>query len=185
MPDGELLNGAGEELARHLLEAHDVFGRLWKLHDEGNEDDVIMAKAVLGKIHPANITIQELHFTLQALLNLYYPTDDAKRTGPLHYYHQREWKIIPNFSFDGKTWHYPGLTPGQRANLLQINPAFFEAVIGGKPRVDHCCRFHDVGGKNVIDSIRRIIVPEEVIDAAREIAATRGRNIEIVSAKAV
>ena len=148
LEDGELFNGAGEMLARHLLEAHDDLKRLWKLHDEGTEGEVKLAKAVLGKIHTAKITVQELHFTLQALLNLYYPTDDAKWTGPLHYYHQHEWKIIPNLTFD-RTWHYHPLTSEQRSDLLQINPAFFGTVIQGKLRVDYCSCFLDVGGKNV------------------------------------
>ena len=158
---------------------YDDLRRLWKLHDEGAEDEMRLAKSLLAKIHPAKITIQELHFTLQALLNLYYPTDDAKWTGPLHYYHQHEWKIIPNLTFD-RTWHYKSLTPEQRSSLLQINPAFFGADIQGNPRVDYCSCFSDVGGKNVVDSMRRIIVPDDVLDDARKIIATRGRSIEVV-----
>src|SRR5437899_4649908 len=111
-------------LARHLLEAHNLLGLLWDLHDKGEEEKKKLAKAVLDEIHPSKIPIQTLHFTLQALLNLYYPTDDPERTAPLHYYQQREWKIVPNLSFAGN-WHYRDLRPEERAALLQISPDFF------------------------------------------------------------
>lgn len=183
LPDGEIFNPAGETLARTLLEAHNDLGRLWELHDNGTDEDKNLAKAVLAKIHPSKITIQELHFTLRALLNLYYPTDDAKRTGPLHYYQQREWKIVPNLSFHGQ-WHYPSPNPEESEKLLQLNRDFFGAILRDKPRVDYCC-FFTVDGKNVVDFARRIIVPDAVADDAKRIVAARGRNFEVVSESTV
>src|SRR5207249_1603232 len=145
--------------------------------DRGADEEKKLAKALLDKIHPSKIPIQILHFTLRALLNLYYPTDDPKRTGPLHYYQQREWKIVPNLSFRGQ-WHYPPPNPEESEKLRQVNPDFFGAMIHGKPRVDHCC-FFTVDGKNVVDLVRRIIVPDAVVDDAKKIVTARGRNFDV------
>ena len=183
LPNGEIFNEAGGMLARHLLEAHNVLKDLWILHDCGADEKKKLAKAVLDEIHPSKIPIQTLHFTLQALLNLYYPTDDPERTGPLHYYQQREWKIVPNLSYGGQ-WHYPPPTPEEATKLLQINPDFFAKVIQGKPRVEQCS-FFTVDGKNLVDFVRRIIVPDAVLDDARQIVATRARAIEVTPATIV
>lgn len=180
LPNGEIFNEAGEVLARNLLEAHNVLGKLWNLHDGAVEEKKNLAKALLAEIHPSKIPIQILYFTLQALLNLYYPTDDPKRTPPLGYYQQREWKIVPNLSFRGQ-WHYPSPNAEESTKLLKINPGFFGAVIQGKPRVEHC-QFFTVDGKNIVDSVRRIVVPDAVVEEAKKMVAGRGRNFLVVAA---
>lgn len=181
LPNGELLNDSGETLARHLLETYRDLKRLWDLKDRGTTRQIKLANTVLKKIHPSRIQIQKLYFALQALLNLYYPTDDQKWTGALHYYHQREWKIIPNFAYKN-TWHYKALTKTQRSELLKLNPKFFNAKLNGKPRVDLCSCFYDVGEKNIIESIRRIIVPDDALKEARRLVATHGRKIKVIPA---
>jgi hypothetical protein len=182
LPTGEIFNTAGEGLARTLLEAHNVLGGLWNLCEQGPEDRKKVVTALLDEIHPSKIPIQILYFTLQALLNLYYPTDDPQRTVPLHYYQQREWKIVPNLSYRGQ-WHYPSPTPDESTRLIEINPGFFGEIILGKPRVEHCC-FFTVDGKNVVDFVRRIIVPDEALDCAKRIATRRGRSFEVISLSA-
>lgn len=181
LPNGGLLNDSGESLVRHLLEAYGDLRRLWDLKDKGTNKQIALANAVLKKIHPSGIPIQKLYFALQALLNLYYPTDDKKWTGPLHYYHQREWKIIPNFAYKN-TWHYKPLTEEQRTELLKINRKFFYAKINGKPRVDLCSCFYDVGGKNIVASIRRIIVPDDVVKEATSLVVAHRRKIKVIPA---
>lgn len=181
LPDGAMLNDSGETLARHLLETYRDLKRLWDLKDRGTAKQIKLANTVLKKIHPSGIPIQKLFFALQALLNLYYPTDDQKWTGPLHYYHQREWKIIPNFAFKD-TWHYKALTKTQRSQLLKLNPKFFNTKLKGKPRVDLCSCFYDVGEKNIVESIRRIIVPDDVLNEVKKLVAKRGRIIKVIPA---
>jgi len=115
LPGGQMLDTAGSELARHMLGVHDCLRRLWMMHDEGNRREKKLAVAVLKKIKPEKRkTVQELLFTMQALLNLYYPTDDARWTKPLGYYEQREWKITPNFVHK-RVWHYRYLTRKEKA----------------------------------------------------------------------
>jgi hypothetical protein len=185
LEDGKIFNEAGQELARNLLEAFDDLTRLCDLREGNKEDEKQLAAAVIQKIHHAKVPIRSLSFTLQALLNLCYPTDDAKWTGPLHYYHQHEWKIIPNLSIDGKTWHYDYLTDDQRSDLLVINPEFFGAAIGDKRQVDHCLYYNEVGGKSVINAIRRIIVPDKTLKDALQIVSGRSLNIEVLAASQV
>lgn len=180
LPGGEIFNDAGDEVARHLLAAHDVLRRLWKMHDDGTVAEKKLARAVLRRVKPEKKLIQELFFTLQTLLNLYYPTDDSKWTGPLGYYEQREWKITPNLSYDG-TWHYQSLGPKDRAALIALNPIFFGKKIRGKSRAALCYHFADVAGRNVVASARRIIVPDHFVSQARAIVRDTGHQIPVVA----
>ena len=180
-PDGKIFGGAGDMLVRYLLEAHEVLGRLWRLRDHGDDQEKSLADAVLGKINPCGILIQELYFTLQALLNLYYPTDDPRWTDLMHYYLQNEWKIVPNLAFK-HTWHFLPLSPEQRAELLEMDEAFFGSDILGQPRVDHCSLLNTVGGMGIVDLTRRVIVPDESVEDARRIVVQRNRNIPVVAA---
>ena len=64
--------------------------------------------------------------------------------------------------------------------LVQVNPGFFEKIIHGKRRVEHSRFFSDVNGKNVVDFVRRIIVPDAVIEDAKNIVTACGRNFDVV-----
>jgi len=182
LQSGKLFNRAGLELIRHLLEAFNDFRRLETYSKKGASSRKF-AKKLLSKIHPAKVPFESMAFTLQALLNLCYPTDDVKWTEPLHYYHQHEWKIIPNFSVDGKTWHFPYVENNYvlRSHLIKMNPAFFAKKLNGKPLVDYCLSFEQVASKQVVKSIRRIIAPAEFVNESRELLSKRGLNIPVVA----
>jgi hypothetical protein len=109
---------AGDMISRLLLETWSVLGELWQLNDNGNDEERALAQCILKRIKPGNVSIQELHFTTDALLNLYYPTDDKRFTGPLGYYGQREWKIVPNFAHNHE-WHYEELGEENRRELCE------------------------------------------------------------------
>ena len=49
-------------------------------------------------------------------------------TGPLGYYGQREWKIVPNLPHNHE-WHYEELGEEDRRELCQLNPTFFQRRI--------------------------------------------------------
>lgn len=170
LPQGQILDNAGSELARHMLAVHDCLRRLWQMHDNGSQQEKRLAVAVLKKIKPEKKTVQELFFTMQALLNLYYPTDDARWTKPLGYYKQREWKITPNFVHK-RVWHYRGLTRVEKNELLKVNPRAFGKRLLGKRFVARCHFFADVGGHNIVASVRQIIVPRASLVRARRIVA--------------
>lgn len=179
IPGGALLNQAGNETAFHLSDAYMFLNKMWTLRDSEVSDIVAkaarygikhdpkkIAKLKRSVLHVSNTlwqprmdghAFQHLVFGLQALLNLYYQTEAPGNT-PLQFFEQREWKIIPNFAYD-RSWHYPKLKPRQKRELLAINPKFFRAKVGGAPRIEQCALLSPVGGRNIVNEIRRIIVP--------------------------
>jgi len=179
LPNAGMLNQGGEEIARHLLLVHDALRRLWDMHDNGTPRQKRLAVAVLKKIKPEKKTVQELFFTAQTLLNLYYPTDDPKWTGPLGYYEQREWKITPNLVYRRK-WHYDRLTEQECAELIALNPDFFGRKIRGKTRASLSFRFAKIGNANVVASARRLIVPDSLVAKCRRIVKSAGFRISVV-----
>lgn len=179
LPNGRILSDGGDEIARHLLSTHDVLRRLWKMHDDGTRSQRKLARAVLRRIKPEKKVIQEFFFTLQTLLNLYYPTDDPKWTGPLGYYEQREWRITPNLVYE-TTWHYPGPSRKQIKELYSLNRQFFGKKIRGKTRAQRSYYLTNIAGRNIIASARRIIVPDSAVEKAKAIMRESGHKIRVV-----
>ena len=174
-PGLELFNDAGDMLARHLVEAREVLFKLKELTrttDKKLQRLSAEARRVVAHVFPTNHPLETLRYTIDTLLNLYYPTDRpttrARRpTPPLHFIRQREWKIFPNLSVDG-TWPYPDLTAAESKALVAFNPKFFKAKILGKPRVQLCNKFPVVGGRRMIDEVNRIIVPDKVLSRVKK-----------------
>jgi len=71
---------------------------VWDLKESGTKKKAKLAEKVLKEIHPSGFQSEKLFFALQALLNLYYPTDDKKWTGPLHILPPARRKSFPIFS---------------------------------------------------------------------------------------
>ncbi len=71
--------------------------------------------------------------------------------------------------------------------MLELNPAFFgrEMQPGGPIAVNVCSTFKNVGDKNIIDAIRRIIVPDGVVGKAEQILKGAGYDTEVVPASKV
>jgi len=82
---------------RSLVESAEVFSNLY---DRKHGDDKEFVNRVFppgASDEPNATSIEELMFSIQAVLNLYYPTEDLSHPEirELGYYKQREWKIIP------------------------------------------------------------------------------------------
>jgi hypothetical protein len=178
LSDGRLLNRAGTDLARHALESREVLKRLWKLSDKKNALGR-KAKEVKRRVYPYGEPFQRCFFSIQALLNLYYPTDRKHRTKPLHFFRQREWRIIPNFAYRNK-WLYPFLTASEKRVLMRINPQFFQVRVGRRKRISRCMRFPKVGGSKVLEGARRLIVPDRFLARVRRIVAEAGVDLRVV-----
>lgn len=196
LPGIELLNQAGTETAFHLYDAYVFLHALWELRDKSVDElaaeakglgNTIDAKALddfkrkaievtngLWQSRFPNHAFQHLVFGLQTLLNLYYPTE-VPGNSPLQFYEQREWKIIPNFAYQ-RIWHYPELTPEQKADVTAINPPFFQARIAGQPRIDQCALLRLVGDRNIVDEANRIIVPDGFEKKAEALIAEARAN---------
>ncbi len=129
------------------------------------------------------LELRELYWTLDALLNLYYPTEDLSYTILLGYYEQREWRITPNFSHN-REWHYPRVEGGNRDKLLMLNQDFFGKKLEttGRPRIEDCLSFQNVAGKRLLDNAAALIVPDDVIDAAQKLVAQKGFGFTVVKA---
>ena len=92
-----LLNTAGAQTALHLLETYELLGRLWNLRDKPQSPAIEEAtKTLMPLLWHEKHAFQHLFFALQAILNLYYWTDEPSSRA-LRFFEQREWKIIPNF----------------------------------------------------------------------------------------
>lgn len=179
---GALFNASGAGFARHLVEAYSVLDRFWRLQGASHPTLQAAAKMVKAEIFDNHTTdnhpIETLHFTLQALLNLYYPTDQPSVT-PLQYFRQREWKIFPNLSHDGK-WLYPAPDANHRRALLRMNPHFFGARIGAKQKVDLCMCYAPVDGRHIVREARRLIVPDRFVKRVKNLVASAGVKLPVV-----
>lgn len=177
------LSEAGPVLIEKIAEMEQLLMRLTPLrHLEGKTPQ---DKAVQQRVHgieKPDASIEQLRWTARALLNLVYPTDDERYNGPLHYYWQKEWKIIPNFAVDDR-WDFKPLTALQQQDLLKSNPRFFGASMHPFPhrRVDHCRCLRNLLGEDVVAKARRIIVPDAAVKAARMAVADAGYSIQVVS----
>ncbi len=177
LPRGRLLNRAGVDLIRHVMESREVLKRLWKLSEKKTPAGR-RAKAVKRRVYPFREPFQRCFFSLQALLNLYYPTDRRDKTKPLHFFRQREWRIIPNFAFRNK-WPYPGLTPAEKRLLMRVNSRFFRVRVGRRRRISRCMRFPKFGGTKVLEGARRLIVPDRYLGRVKAMVAAAGVKLQV------
>jgi hypothetical protein len=170
MPGGALLDSAGSLLGRQWLESYYVMAELVHLVKNGNAQEKAVAEKIWNAAGRATLAPEELQFSLEALMNLCYPSDEFG-TGEFGYFKEREWRIVPNLALAGGSWLYPAPNADQTKELRELDADFFEKIIRGKPQVEQCAFLRDIGGHNVVERARRIIVPPEAIGKAKELAA--------------
>jgi hypothetical protein len=111
---------------------------------------------------------------LGALLNYFYPADDARHDKLLDYYRQREWRIACKFAVEGAEV-LRAATEGERNRILEIDPAFFGRQIttdnGVVNALDHALLHAGIDGNAAIEMVRRVIVPEEAVEDVTRILA--------------
>jgi hypothetical protein len=176
MPGGTMLDGAGQVLARQLLESYWVMSDLVEMVKKGQK---AVATEIWQKAQRRKLPPEELQYCLEALLNLIYPTDEAG-TDEFFYFKEREWRIVPNLALADGVWNYPPPTPEQAKKLRALNPGFFDEQLGDKTQLEHCAFLRNVAGQDVISRVRRIVVPQEVLADARAIAVRHGFKPESV-----
>lgn len=164
---------SGMSFLRHLVKAQDVLARFYDL--QGSSDTTLREAANLVKAEiftkgtTAEHPLETLGFTLQALMNLYYPTDDSGVTA-LQYFRQREWRIFPNVAHNGQ-WLFPDLTSDEKDVVRAVNPTFWNQPLGGKQLVDFCLKYDEVDRRRIVREAKRIIVPDKFVDAVERIVA--------------
>jgi len=126
------------------------------------------------------VSLEELFYTAEAIQNLFYPTEDLNyHDDPLHYYRQREWKIIPNFARDGK-WEIEEPTAEEKRSLVSLNAFFGKELRPGTSRVEGCRYFRRLDGKPTLGLARRIIAPDAAVEGAETLV--REARMDIVVA---
>ena len=81
---------------------------------------------------------------------------------------------MPNLALAGGPWLYPKPDAAQAAELRGMNPSYFDGKLGETTRMDHCAFLSTVDGKNVIDRVRRIVAPPDVLAEACAIGKKYG-----------
>lgn len=169
MPGGALLDSAGALLGRQWLESYYVMAELVHLVKNGDAQDRAVAEKIWKAAGRAKLTPEELQFSLEALMNLCYPSDEFG-AGEFGYFKEREWRIVPNLALAGGSWLYPAPNAEQTQELRELDPDFFNKVVGGKAQVEQCAFLRDIADHNVVERVRRIIVPFEAIAGAKKLA---------------
>ena len=114
---------------------------------------------------------KELEDALAGLLNLFYPADDIPRNKFLAYYRQREWRIARNFAVRNVEAMWLPSTE-LIDHLLKIDSEFYAKEFppsSGKRRADGTFVCPGIGGKRIIEMVRRVIVPNEAVERAKVI----------------
>jgi hypothetical protein len=125
---------------------------------------------ILNYIGYKNAPFAEMMNALGYAKSLFYPTDDKNSDQALAYYRQREWRIGPGLT-SGGTVHSRSLTEVEKNRLVTIDQRFWERMIGepAKRRVDSAQVITQFNGSPIAASIRRVIVPPDALDVARDL----------------
>lgn len=151
------------------------------------------SKNFLAAIGHAVTPWTDLEHGAYGLLNFFHPTDNAKSDRTLEYYREREWRIAYSFALnlpDGsraEVMHVP--TADERRRFVEIDPEFFDRTIrrdvGDVQTLDASLVYPGLGGKRIIDVVRRVIVPALAVERAREVLAELESPPPVVSIDAV
>ena len=107
-----------------------------------------------------------------AAQNLFYPTDDHVNDKVLSYYRQREWRIVPGATVEGKTVaRY--LTPEEKVRITEIDHSFWTRELvddkGTFRRIDEAQIIDEFRGRHISQVFSKVLVPHQDIGAAEEL----------------
>lgn len=118
---------------------------------------------------------EELNRALSGLSGLFYPTE--RGSDLLHYYKQREWRIIANIIHnDNPITQVPNSF--FKEQLLKIDQEFFggekKFPSGTHKLVDQCQSLKIYQNKHILEYASKIIVPKEAINEAKKLVSILG-----------
>jgi hypothetical protein len=155
-------------------------------HDEDKkiaqkfEVEARVVRGLLGYLSYKTAPFDLMRGAIYAAQNLFYPTDDQINDRLLSYYRQREWRIIPGATVQGRS-NARMATQVEREFLLGLNHRFWSREIkddkGTFRRVDEAHVIDEFQGKHISEFIGRIIAPLEALDEAREVF---GDKVEVL-----
>ena len=106
---------------------------------------------------------------------MFYPTDDDHHNQELGYYRQREWRITADYYVNGSP-RGRGLTDEEKSLLLGLDEPFWGRRVHSSRelrRVDEALALVQPTPDELIDMVRRLIVPDDFADQARKIFGDR------------
>ena len=131
---------------------------------------------------------------LRTMASCFYPTENPQYTQPLHYYRQREWRIIAGvFTFNGQPFSFRATEP-QVETLLAIDRDFFSKKLSffdsGKnvgekisDSIANRCHFlQRVGDLDAVAIARCLIIPDDLSDSSELQKRFVARDVEVISA---
>ena len=128
-----------------------------------------------------------LRNAFKGLSGFFYPAERYPDDLLLQYYRQREWRIVADMYKDGKKVTMD-LSDDEKKALLELDEEFYSREIeypsGSHQRVYGCEFLRELEGRTFLNYARRVIVPDEVVDQAKQIL-TGDRLPEVVPASDV
>ena len=119
---------------------------------------------------------------IRGLSGFFCPTEDLGCTDLLGNYRLREWRILANMSKAGKE-QTRDLSECEKTALLELDKEFFgredEFPTGTHRIVDQCKYFQELEGRPFLSYVRRVVVPDEVVDKAVQILAGDGLPVVV------
>jgi hypothetical protein len=147
--------------------------------------DVAEGRQIIEALTYALTPPESLENAIAALLNLFYPADDVARNAALRYYRQREWRIFGNFAVkDEEVMRAPSSELIDR--LLDIDAEFWGEEFpkgsgSGKRRAEEVFVYPGICGNPIIETVNRVIVPQEAVEKAKNILKVLKQPPPVVS----
>jgi hypothetical protein len=208
MSDGVSLAELGGLLVIQLLDAKRLADHIAVIQEVSNRSDVAptVEFTIQYAENPAatakfNLQTAEAKRTLEAVshgvtppamlreginaaLSFFYPMDNSRHSKELQYYQQREWRITGNIEIQGsKVMRH--LTPHEVEVFRSFDPEFFGRKLSLPPRQfvlsDESLMYPALGGQSVLELVKRVVVPEKVVEEAKRVLAKLKRPIPVVS----
>ena len=142
------------------------------------------AKNVLQAIGHGVTPWEPLNAGITALLSFFYHADNPRMDERLGYYRQREWRIACPFAINGiSVMHAP--TSEEKKRFVEISPSFYGGVIKGDSgpiqALEVALVYPGLGGKGIIEMVRRVIAPAEAVGSVKDILKSLAHPPEVVS----
>lgn len=199
-PEYDRLALLGQTLVYRLFDTYQLLSDLTQIHEDVVKCDGVNTSVTLGyagggskRDYPVrllldlfqSLTVKRQPFSqlaeaMNALSCFFYPTDDASncRTGRpddgrLVYYREREWRIISGIHFAGQTTdeNLPDDAILQIGSLINGSLSPYESArLSNRDFVESSTLLRTFGGRPIMNSVRRILVPSDLLSKVSNLA---------------
>lgn len=146
--------------------------------------DTTEAKNFLNAIGHAVTPWDDLKVGVSALMNFFCPADNTKHDKLLEYYREREWRIACGFALNGVPV-LRSLDASEKNRLLTIDNAFFSRVLetdtGRLNTLDLALLHPGIGGRRIIEMVRRVIVPGAAVAKVADILSDLAKPPPVIA----